>query len=61
MYQSKLKKEQKKNQFASSDFLPVDTNPESSKLQQNFQRFPHSLHSTKVVMGSSALRVCTCV
>lgn len=24
-----------------------------------FQRFPHSLHSTNVVMGSSALRVCT--
>lgn len=26
---------------------------------QTFQRFPHSLHSTNVVMGSSALRVCT--
>jgi len=25
-----------------------------------FQRLPHSLHSTKVVIGSSALRVCTC-
>lgn len=25
-----------------------------------FHRFPHSLHSTKVVMGSSALRVWTC-
>lgn len=29
--------------------------------QQNFQRFPHSLHTTKVVMGSSELRVCTWV
>lgn len=25
-----------------------------------FQRFPHSLQTTKVVMGSSELRVCTC-
>lgn len=26
---------------------------------RTFQRLPHSLHSTNVVMGSSALRVCT--
>lgn len=25
-----------------------------------FQRFPHSLQTTKVVIGSSELRVCTC-
>lgn len=29
------------------------------RLVQTFQRFPHSLHSTNVVMGSSALRICT--
>lgn len=32
---------------------------QSAINQQNFQRFPHSLHSTKVVIGSSALRVWT--
>lgn len=31
------------------------------QAQQNFQRFPHSLQTTNVVMGSSELRVCTCV
>lgn len=25
-----------------------------------FHRFPQLLHNTKVVMGSSALRICTC-
>lgn len=29
-------------------------------LTPTFQRFPHSLQTTKVVMGSSELRVCTC-
>lgn len=33
----------------------------ASIAQQNFQRLPHSLQTTKVVMGSSELRVCTCV
>lgn len=30
-----------------------------TKLRVTFQRFPHSLHRTNVVIGSSALRVCT--
>lgn len=29
-------------------------------LTPTFQRFPHSLQTTAVVMGSSELRVCTC-
>lgn len=35
--------------------------PSSEKARPpTFQRFPHSLQTTKVVMGSSELRVCTC-
>ena len=30
-------------------------------FSHTFQRFPHSKQSTKVVIGSSALRVCSCV
>ena len=30
-------------------------------LSLTFQRFPHSKQRTKVVIGSSALRVCSCV
>jgi hypothetical protein len=29
--------------------------------QENFHLFPQCRHSQKVVMGSSALRVCACV
>lgn len=39
----------------------ADHGPRYTRAQQNFQRFPHSLQTTKVVMGSSELRVCTCV
>lgn len=34
--------------------------PPEKACPPTFQRFPHSLQTTKVVMGSSELRVCTC-
>lgn len=51
------KAEEKQNKYS----IKAKNWPVGAKRRSlTFQRFPHSLHRTNVVIGSSALRVCTC-